>query len=190
MTLVPTASSTVGPYLHIGLTPLQVNDIAKDASKGEKILITGRVFDGEGQPVPDALIEFWQANADGKYAHPEDAQDKPLDGKFTGFGRVPTDKEGRYSFATVKPGAVPGPGNALQAPHIVVCLFMRGMLKHLYTRIYFSDETAANANDPVLALVEDAARKPTIIAERIAGKTEYRWDIRMQGEGETVFFDC
>lgn len=190
MTLIPTASATVGPYLHIGLTPLQVNDIARDASRGEKIVISGRVLDGEGQPVPDALIEFWQANADGRYAHPEDTQSKPLDGKFTGFGRVPTDKEGRYSFTTVKPGAVPGPGNSLQAPHIVVCLFMRGMLKHLYTRIYFSDEAAANANDPVLGLVEDTARKPTLIADRASGKAEYRWDIRMQGEGETVFFDC
>jgi protocatechuate 3,4-dioxygenase alpha subunit len=190
MTLIPTASATVGPYLHIGLTPLQVNDIAKDASTGEKIMISGRVLDGEGQPVPDALIEFWQANANGRYAHPEDTQGKPLDGKFTGFGRVPTDKEGRYSFLTVKPGAVPGPGNTLQAPHIVVCLFMRGMLRHLYTRIYFSDEAAANANDPVLGLVEDASRKPTLIADRASGKAEYRWDIRMQGEGETVFFDC
>lgn len=190
MTLVPTASATVGPYLHIGLVPLSVNDIAKDASKGEKIVISGRVLDGEGQPVPDALIEFWQANADGKYAHPDDTQAKPLDGKFTGFGRVPTDKEGRYSFTTVKPGAVPGPGNSLQAPHIVICLFMRGMLRHLYTRIYFSDESAANANDPVLGLVEDTARRPTMIAERNAGKAEYRWDIHMQGERETVFFDC
>lgn len=190
MSLTPTASQTVGPYLHLGLTPITITDIAKDAGKGEKIVISGRVVDGEGQPIPDALLEFWQANADGKYAHPDDTQDKPLDGKFIGFGRMPTDKEGRFSFTTVKPGAVPGPGNSLQAPHIVVCLFMRGMLKHLYTRIYFSDENAANANDPVLGLIEDAARRPTLIAERQNGKAEYRWDIVMQGKGETVFFDC
>lgn len=190
MTLVPTASQTVGPYLHLGLTVITFPDIAKDASKGEKIVISGRVLDGEGQPIPDALLEFWQANADGKYAHPEDTQSKALDGKFLGFGRVPTDKEGRYSFATVKPGTVPGGDNSQQAPHIVVCLFMRGMLRHLYTRIYFSDETAANANDSVLGLIEDAGRRPSLIAERIAGKAEYRWDIHMQGAQETVFFDC
>ncbi|WP_298724080.1 protocatechuate 3,4-dioxygenase subunit alpha [uncultured Ferrovibrio sp.] len=190
MSLIPTASQTVGPYLHLGLTPITIADIAKDAGKGEKIVISGRVLDGEGQPIPDALLEFWQANADGKYAHPDDTQDKPLEGKFIGFGRVPTDKDGRFSFTTIKPGAVPGPGNSLQAPHIVVCLFMRGMLKHLYTRIYFSDEQAANANDPVLGLIEDAARRPTLIAERQNDKAEYRWDIVMQGENETVFFDC
>ncbi len=189
MALVPTASQTVGPYLHLGLTVITRPDIAKDASKGEKVMISGRVFDGEGQPIPDALLEFWQANADGKYAHPDDTQSKSLDGGFIGFGRVPTDKEGRFSFATVKPGAVPGPGNSLQAPHIVVCLFMRGMLRHLYTRIYFSDE-AANADDPVLGLIEDAVRRPTLIAERQGGKAEYQWDIHMQGAKETVFFDC
>lgn len=189
MTLIPTASQTVGPYLHLGLTQITFPDIAKDATKGEKIVITGRVLDGEGQPIPDALLEFWQANADGKYAHPEDTQDKPLDGGFQGFGRVPTDKSGQFRFATVKPGAVPGPGNSLQAPHIVVCLFMRGMLKHLYTRIYFSDE-AGNADDPVLGLVQDAARRTTLIAQREAGQAQYRWDVVMQGEKETVFFDC
>ncbi|HEX6959269.1 MAG TPA: protocatechuate 3,4-dioxygenase subunit alpha [Ferrovibrio sp.] len=189
MAFIPTASQTVGPYLHLGLTPITIADIAKDATRGEKIVISGRVLDGEGQPIPDALIEFWQANADGKYAHPEDTQDKPLDGNFLGFGRMPTDKEGRFSFSTIKPGAVPGPGNTLQAPHIVVCLFMRGMLKHLYTRIYFSDE-AANADDPVLGLIEDAPRRDTLIAKRQPGKAEYRWDVVMQGQDETVFFDC
>lgn len=189
MTLTPTASQTVGPYLHLGLTNITFPDIAGDASKGRKIVISGRVLDGEGKPVPDALLEFWQANADGKYAHPEDSQDKPLDGKFLGFGRVPTDKDGKFSFATVKPGAVPGPGNTMQAPHIVVCVFMRGMLRHLYTRIYFADE-AGNATDPILGLIEDPARRNTLMAEDKAGKGEYRWDIIMQGDGETVFFDC
>ena len=185
MTLVPTASATVGPYLHIGLVPLAVNDIAKDATKGEKIVITGRILDGEGQPIPDALIEFWQANADGKYAHPEDTQDKALDGKFTGFGRVPTDKEGRYSFATVKPGAVPGPGNTLQAPHIVVAIFARGMLRQVYTRLYFDGE-AANAADPILQMVP-ADRRATLIAKKQGNV--WRWDVHMQGDKETVFFD-
>ncbi|MFN4278274.1 MAG: protocatechuate 3,4-dioxygenase subunit alpha [Ferrovibrio sp.] len=189
MALIPTASQTVGPYLHLGLTALTRADIAKDASKGEKIVISGQVLDGEGNPIPDALLEFWQANADGKYAHPDDTQDKPLDGSFIGFGRVPTDKDGRFSFATVKPGAVPGPGNSLQAPHIVVCIFMRGMLRHLYTRIYFSDE-AANADDPILGLIEDAARRPTLVAQRQDGRAEYHWNIHMQGLNETVFFDC
>lgn len=189
MALVPTASQTVGPYLHLGLTALTRADIAKDASKGEKIVISGQVLDGEGNPIPDALLEFWQANADGKYAHPDDIQDKPLDGTFIGFGRVPTDRDGGFSFTTVKPGAVPGPGNSLQAPHIVVCIFMRGMLRHLYTRIYFSDE-AANADDPILGLIEGAGRRPTLVAQRQDGKAEYRWDIHMQGPNETVFFEC
>jgi protocatechuate 3,4-dioxygenase alpha subunit len=189
MSRIPTASQTVGPYLHLGLTRITLPDIAKDASKGERIVISGRVLDGEGKPIPDALLEFWQANADGKYAHPEDTQDKPRDGKFIGFGRVPTDKDGRFRFTTIKPGAVPGPGNTLQAPHIVVCVFMRGMLRHLYTRIYFADE-AANANDPVLGLIEEVARRDTLLARNDATRGEYRWDIVMQGEGETVFFDC
>lgn len=190
MKSLPTASQTVGPYLHLGLAVMTFPDIAKDATAGEKIVITGRIFDGEGQPIPDALIEFWQANAAGRYAHPDDTQDKPIDPAFHGFGRIPTDKDGAFRFATVKPGAVPGPGNSLQAPHIVACLFMRGMLRHLYTRIYFSDEAAANAADPVLALVEDGGRRPTLVAERLAGKAEYRFDIHMQGPKETVFFDC
>ena len=189
MTLSPTASQTVGPYLHLGLTQITMPDIAKDASRGEKIVITGRVLDGEGQPIPDALLEFWQANAAGKYAHTEDTQDKPLDGSFHGFGRVPTDKTGAFRFATVKPGAVPGPGNSWQAPHIVVCLFMRGMLRQLYTRIYFSDE-AGNADDPVLGLIPDQSRRTTLVAQRESGQAEYRWNIVMQGEKETVFFDC
>jgi len=139
--------------------------------------------------VPDAFLEIWQANAYGKYAHPDDPQDKPVDRGFMGFGRVPTDKDGRFRFTTVKPGAVPGLGNSLQAPHILVAVFMRGMLRHAYTRIYFSDE-AANASDPVLGLVDEAARRTTLIAQRASAKPEYRWDVVMQGERETVFFDA
>src|SRR3546814_12425801 len=127
MSLIPTASQTVGPYLHLGLTPITIADIARDATKGETIVISGRALDGEGKPIPDALLEFWQANADGKYAHPEDTQDKPLDGQFIGFGRVPTDKDGRYHSPTVTHYAAPGPGQKLQAPAHVVFGLMPGL---------------------------------------------------------------
>jgi protocatechuate 3,4-dioxygenase alpha subunit len=148
------------------------------------------VTDGDGAPIPDAVLEVWQADAHGRYAHAEDRQDKPKDAGFTGYGRIGTDKDGVFRFTTVKPGAVPGPGNSLQAPHILVALFMRGLLKHLYTRIYFSDEAAANATDPVLGLIDDPARRATLIAQRADGTAEYRWDIAMQGNKETVFLDC
>ncbi len=190
---IPTPSQTVGPFYALGTTWMHTTDIAKGAKAGERITITGTVTDGDGKPVPDAFLEVWQANAHGKYAHPDDPQDKPVDPGFMGFGRVPTDKDGRFRFTTVKPGAVPGLGNSLQAPHILVAVFMRGMLRHAYTRIYFSDE-AGNTSDPVLGLVEDAARRRTLVAERVAdkpqGTPEYRWNVVMQGAGETVFFDA
>lgn len=189
MRLIPTPSQTVGPFLHIGLAWLNTTELARKASAGEPIVVAGAVLDGDGQPIPDALLEVWQANAHGKYAHPDDTQDKPIDPGFSGFGRIPTDKDGRFRFTTVKPGPTPGPGNTLQAPHIVVAVFMRGMLRHLYTRIYFSDE-AANATDPALKRIEEPARRDTLIAKRSAGAAEYRWNIIMQGENETVFFDC
>lgn len=189
MRLIPTPSQTVGPYLHLGLAWLTTTDLAKNASAGERIVVTGAVQDGDGQPIPDAILEVWQANAHGKYAHPEDMQDKPIDPEFSGFGRIPTDKDGRFRFVTIKPGSTPGPGNTMQAPHIAVTLFMRGMLRHLYTRIYFSAE-AANSTDPTLARIEEPARRDTLIAKRAADAPEYRWDVRMQGESETVFFDC
>jgi protocatechuate 3,4-dioxygenase alpha subunit len=186
---IPTPSQTVGPFYKIGTTWLHSHDIAAKA-KGERITIRGTVTDGDGKPIPDAFLEVWQANAAGKYDHPEDRQDKPVDPGFAGFARVPTDADGRFVFTTVKPGAVPGLGNRLQAPHIMVAVFMRGMLRHAFTRIYFSDEAAANAGDPVLGLVEDAARRNTLIAARASGQAEYRWDVVMQGAGETVFFDA
>ena len=189
MALIPTPSQTVGPFLHVGLTWMTVDDLAKGATRGERIVISGRVLDGAGAPVPDALIEVWQANADGRYAHGEDTRDLPLDPGFSGFGRFPTDAQGGFRFATIKPGAVPGPGNSFQAPHIVVCLFMRGLLRHLYTRIYFSDEVG-NAEDPVLGLIADPARRATLVADRELGTAQYRWDIVMQGDRETVFFDA
>jgi protocatechuate 3,4-dioxygenase alpha subunit len=186
---VATPPQTVGPFYAIGMNWLTTTDLAQWAKAGERITIGGRLIDADGQGIPDAVLEVWQANAAGRYDHPEDKQAKPLDPGFKGFGRTGTDAEGRFRFTTIKPGAVPGRGNALQAPHIVVALFMRGVLRHLYTRIYFSDE-AANANDPVLNLVDEPIRRNTMIAQRDPGKPEYRWNIVVQGTGETVFFDC
>ena len=146
--------------------------------------------DGDGAPIPDALLEIWQANAAGKYDHPEDTQDKPLDKKFRGFGRAATNAEGIYRFTTIKPGPVPGRGNALQAPHINVTVFARGLLKHLTTRLYFADEAAANETDPVLNAIDDAAARKTLIADKANGAAiGYRFDIVLQGKGETVFFE-
>jgi protocatechuate 3,4-dioxygenase alpha subunit len=189
MSLIPTPSQTVGPYLHLGLAWLTATDLAKNASAGERIVVAGSVLDGDGKPIPDAVLEVWQANSYGKYSHPEDLQDKQIDPGFNGFGRIPTDTDGRFRFVTIKPGVTPGPDNTLQAPHIVVAVFMRGMLRHLYTRIYFSDE-AVNATDPILGRIEGPARRNTLIAKRAAGAAEYCWNIIMQGENETVFFDC
>lgn len=186
MALTPTASQTVGPYFAIGLDWLNGNDLAGPKAQGAVITIEGRITDGDGAPVPDAVVEIWQADAHGRYAHPEDTQAKPKDESFSGFGRCPTDTDGRFRFRTVKPGPVPGPGNTLQAPHVVVSIGMRGLLKRVVSRIYFEGE-AANADDPVLALVDDPARRATLIAGR-DGAT-YRWDVKLQGAGETVFFD-
>jgi protocatechuate 3,4-dioxygenase alpha subunit len=188
MSLLTTSSQTVGPYVKIGFEPFAVVDLAPPGVSGERVTLSGRVTDGDGKPVNDAVIEIWQANAQGKYAHPEDAQDKPLDAGFRGFGRCLTDAQGGYRFATIKPGPVPGPGSAPQAPHIVVTVFMRGLLKHLITRVYFPEESA-NANDPVLQLVP-ADRRATLIAKRSPNdKSALEWNVNLQGQGETVFFD-
>jgi protocatechuate 3,4-dioxygenase, alpha subunit len=187
--LIPTPSQTVGPFFHLGLPAS--SDLTEYKPAGERIAIEGRVTDGDGAPVPDALIEVWQANAAGRYNHPDDRQeDKPLDLRFRGFGRVATDAEGHFRLVTIKPGAVPGNGNALQAPHINLVLFARGLLKHLHTRIYFADE-AANAADPLLTSIDDAATRQTLLARRAQGgdPAVYHFDIVMQGEGETVFLD-
>jgi protocatechuate 3,4-dioxygenase alpha subunit len=189
MKLVPTPSQTVGPFYGFALEHPEWADLT-DGGKaaGERIRIVGRVLDGDGAPVPDALLEIWQANAAGKYAHPEDGQEKEVDRHFRGFGRCGTGPDGSYAFTTVRPGPVPGRGNALQAPHILVCVFARGLLRHLYTRLYFADAGPANDADPVLASIEDAALRQTLLAAREEGAT-YRFDIRLQGDGETVFFD-
>lgn len=185
-TLPTTSSQTVGPYLHIGLAWLVTEDLVEPGTTGDPISIEGRVVDADGAPVDDALIEIWQANAHGRYAHPDDTRDLPLDPGFQGFGRVATDASGGFRFTTVKPGRVPEADGSLQAPHINVTIFMRGMLKQLATRIYFPDEPA-NAGDPVLALVPPA-RRGTLIAKRI-GERALSWDVVLQGDGETVFFD-
>ena len=190
-----TPSQTVGPYFAYCLTPddyptreIFSADLTVPALAGSSIRIDGRVLDGDGAPVSDAMVEIWQADPAGRYAHPADLG-RPSNTGFTGFGRAASDGEGRYSFTTVKPGPVPGPGGTVQAPHIAVTVFARGMLAHLWTRIYFADEPEANAGDPVLALVTDPAARATLIAQREPGAgTTYRFDIRLQGDGETVFF--
>lgn len=195
MSLKQTPSQTVGPYFAYGLTPEQygypLKSVAgpqmRDAdTDGEAIRIEGRVLDGEGAPVNDAMIELWQADAQGRYAHPADPRSS--NASFAGFGRcgTGTDADNRFRFETVKPGAI-AEG---QAPHVNVAVFMRGLLTHAYTRIYFSDEAEANSADPVLANVP-GDRRATLIAERTQedGATVYRFDIHMQGENETVFFD-
>jgi protocatechuate 3,4-dioxygenase alpha subunit len=158
----------------------------RERVSGEAIEIRGHVFDASGAPVPDAMIEIWQANAAGRYASPADARDDlPLDGGFSGFGRSATSAAGEFVFKTVKPGRVPGPGNSLQAPHIAVGVFGRGLLKRLVTRLYFAGDPA-NADDPILDLVP-VARRQTLIARQAQG--HWRFDIHLQGESETVFFD-
>jgi protocatechuate 3,4-dioxygenase, alpha subunit len=189
MSLRTTASQTVGPYFHLGMTQLKRDNLVGPDVAGEKLTVRGRVFDGDGKPVSDALIEIWQADAQGHYPHPEDPQAKSVQGGFRGFGRIPTDGDGKFAFTTVKPGRVPGPRGSLQAPHIVVTVFARGLLKHLITRIYFPGEPA-NAEDAVLNLVP-AERRSTLIAKRAEGAPGVlEWNVVLQGEGETVFFDA
>lgn len=193
-----TPSQTVGPYFALGLTPREYGheypsiagpSTVTAGTKGERIHIVGRVLDGEGTPVDDAMIEAWQANAHGRYRHPvDDSEALALDPAFHGFARANTGTTADRTFVihTVKPGPT-GDG---QAPHLVLIVFMRGGLNHLYTRVYFSDETAANASDPVLASVPER-RRGTLVASReeTADGVLYRFDIHMQGARETVFFD-
>jgi protocatechuate 3,4-dioxygenase alpha subunit len=187
MCLHATASQTVGPYFAIGLDPLRCDEMAPVGIPGRRLTVAGRVLDGDGMPVSDALLELWQANAEGRYAHPDDRRDSPGDSRFRGFGRVSTDAEGAFRFSTIVPGRVAGPDSTLQAPHIVVGVFMRGLLKQLVTRIYFPHE-GANADDHVLALVP-AERRATLIAYP-GPEGDFTWNVILQGEGETVFFDC
>jgi protocatechuate 3,4-dioxygenase, alpha subunit len=200
-----TASQTAGPYVHIGLAPQAAgfdifeknfgNVLAGPKTKGEKIRIEGRVFDGIGTVLKDVLIEIWQANAAGKYAHPADRQaGKAIDPTFRGWGRACSDfKTGMWSFDTIKPGSVEGRGGRAMAPHVSLWIVARGINIGLNTRMYFSDEKDANAADPVLNLIEWEVRRQTLLGQRESalrdGVAVYRFDIQLQGPQETVFFD-
>ncbi len=186
MSLRGSTSQTIGPYLRIGLEWMVIEDLAPKGVAGDRVSIEGRVIDGDGKPVNDAAVEIWQANSKGRYASPEDSQDKPVEAGFRGYGRSLTDDAGVFRFRTIKPGRVPGPDGKLQAPHLVVTVFMRGLLKQLVTRMYFPDE-ASNAEDPVLAAVP-AERRPTLIARKRADGT-LEWNLVLQGRNETAFFD-
>jgi protocatechuate 3,4-dioxygenase alpha subunit len=191
VSLQATTSQTVGPFFKIGLHQLYRDSLAGEGVSGQRVTIQGRVLDGDGNPVPDAILEIWQANAHGKYAHPEDTQDKPLEPGFKGYGRVPTNSDGCFRFATIKPGSVPGPDGKPQAPHLLVSVFMRGVLRRLVTRIYFPNEPdePGNAADFILNLVEPA-RRATLIAKQSAGDAgTLEWNVVLQGADETVFFD-
>jgi protocatechuate 3,4-dioxygenase alpha subunit len=191
-----TPSQTVGPYFKYGLTPNGEyawndafgNDLVTPDASGECIRIEGQVFDGDGHVVADSMLEIWQADAKGRFSDPQDSCSLP-NATFRGFGRCETDKQGSFSFVTIKPGFVPGPGQEPQAPHIVLAVYARGMTRQAQTRIYFSDESS-NASDPILALVP-AERRETLIAKRVASaKGEvYCFDVYLQGDNETVFFD-
>ncbi len=200
-----TPSQTVGPFLGIGL-PWPDGPFVVPPGTTDSIVIEGRVLDGDGQPVPDALVETWQADPDGRFDHPDDPRGRAAaHGGFRGFGRSATDPSGNYQIVTLRPGALPCPGGGTEAPHLDVSVFARGLLDRVVTRIYFADEAEANAADPVLASVADPARRATLIAARAGdggdagdgGGTagdgacgRFRFDIRLQGELETVFFDA
>ena len=180
MRLSPTPSQTVGPFFHYALLDEDLSNlVAPDHPSA--IRIEGTVYDGAGEVVPDAMLEVWQAGADGRYAHSEDG--------FSGFGRFGTDDEGQYEFVTIKPGPVSGSdGQPLQAPHIWVSVFARGLLRRLATRVYFPDEEEANASDPVLASVGDPDLRSTLVARAMDGDL-LRFDIHLQGDRQTAFFD-
>ncbi len=209
-----TPSQTVGPFLAIGL-PWADGPFVVPPGTPDSIVIEGRVLDGDGQPVPDALVETWQADPDGRFDHPDDPRGRAVaQGGFRGFGRSATNPSGNYQIVTLRPGPLPCPDGGTEAPHLDVSVFARGLLDRVVTRIYFADEAQANAADPVLASITDPARRATLIAAEAgdagagdagagdagagdAGRTSgdgtcgrFRFDIRLQGELETVFFDA
>jgi protocatechuate 3,4-dioxygenase alpha subunit len=180
-----TPSQTVGPYFAIGL-PWDLGPEAVSPDTAGAIRITGTVYDGAGTPMPDFLLETWQADPDGRFADLHGYGGRSELPGFRGFARYGVEEgDGRFEIVTIKPGQVPGPGETMQAPHIDVSLLARGMLNRVVTRIYFADETEANAADPVLGRVP-AERRSTLLAQPTANG--YALDLRIQGEGETVFF--
>ena len=192
MTMLPlTSSQTVGPFFAPALLRSDTvrNVLTQPGTAGERIRIEGRVLDGDGLPVPDAMVEIWQANAHGRYNHSADQGPAYLDPAFLGFGRSGTAEDGSYWFETIKPGRVPFYHEQFQAPHICVTVFSRGLLNHLITRLYFEDEQT-NAEDPILRCVPDE-RRSTLLARRetVEGTIVYRFDIVLQGAGETAFFN-
>jgi protocatechuate 3,4-dioxygenase alpha subunit len=208
MTSHPTTSQTIGPFFQIGLAPLYKDNLTTPETPGEKITIQGRILDADNQPVPDAVLETWQANHQGRYAHPEDTpqlglspreSDNPPRTNFQGFGRIPTNEDGTFQFITIKPGAVSAPDGTSQLPHIVVSVFMRGLLRRLITRIYFSPNALAaqtiNPNEPAIAndfILKHvpAHRRHTLFAQPSPqGPKHLTWTIHLQGPQETVFFE-
>lgn len=200
--LKESSSQTAGPYVHIGLIPIQAgfdifehnfsNVLVMPHTLGERIRIEGRVIDGSGAPLRDALVELWQANAEGRYNHVSDQQNKKIDHTFRGWGRAGSDFEtGLFWFETIKPGSVMGRSGRAMAPHVNFWIVARGINIGLNTRMYFSDEQAANDWDPVLNLVEPPVRRGTLVAlrEQRGDNIVYKFDIHLQGERETVFFD-
>jgi protocatechuate 3,4-dioxygenase alpha subunit len=181
-----TPSQTAGPYLSIGLLRELTTTALVDPDDPRAIRIRGRLLDGAGEGMPDGMVEIWQANSAGRYRHPaDDRVEAPLEDGFLGFGRSGTEDDGRFEFVTVKPGAVPWPGGGLQAPHVVVGIFARGLLKRAVTRLYFPDEGEANAVDPILSGLDERARRTLIAAPDGDG---LRFDVRLQGPSHTTFF--
>ena len=181
-----TGFQTVGPFFAVALRTRALMQMVRDETRGERITIEGVLLDGAGSPMPDGLIEIWQADADGRYAHPDDPRGAEADPSFSGYGWRHTNEDGGFRFDTIKPGAVETLDGRMQAPHIMVSVMGRGILTRFITRLYFEGD-AANDRDPILALVP-APRRDTLIARR-TGEGCYRFDIRIQGPGETVFFD-
>ena len=181
MTARPTPAQTAGPFLSLGLD-WALGPCVVDPAVAGAIRIGGTVFDGRGDPVADGLLETWQADGDGRFAEPEERRA----GGFRGFGRCLTDADGRWGIVTVKPSPLPASGGGVEAPHLDVALFARGLLDHLVTRIYFADEEAANESDPVLRSLPDGRARATLVAEAAGGG--YRFDIHLQGPDETLFF--
>jgi protocatechuate 3,4-dioxygenase, alpha subunit len=188
--VIPSASQTAGPFFNFGLTAnASLGVLTREKTQGARIRLSFRVLDGDGLPTPgDSFIEIWQADAQGRYAHPEDTRHASADPHFRGFGRLETSRAGECVFESIKPGGLPGPDGMMQAPHINITVFARGLQKQLVTRLYFAGD-AANAGDPVLSLVP-AERRQTLLAHPVPGQPGlWHMDIRLQGEGETVFFD-